>query len=107
MIDDRLKIDVRNVSDLTQTQIDQVLGLFDRTYDRADHDYLLASFDVLHWIALARGDNGLIGFAVGDRCASNKRPGRHGHGRYRLYRARPAAAGPLLSIGNRFHHGKW
>ena len=56
----------QSVHTLTEEQIDQVLALFDAAYDDADHSYLLSSFEVMGWIALATSGPMLAGFAIGD-----------------------------------------
>lgn len=61
-----LDISVINGHDLSDTQIEEIMALFDQSYRQANHGYFLKSFDVMRWIALARDETGLAGFAVGD-----------------------------------------
>lgn len=61
-----IKVATQSVQDLTEQQIAQVLALFDAAYAEANHTYLLSSFDVMGWIALAMHGPVLAGFAVGD-----------------------------------------
>lgn len=65
-MESQLKIIVNSGKDLGKQELAQVLSLFDQSYDEANHDYLLASFDVLRSIALAYDGTRLVGFAVGD-----------------------------------------
>lgn len=61
-----LDVEVVAGKDLTEDQIEDIMRLFDQSYSEANHAYLLKSFDVMRWIALARDGEGLAGFAVGD-----------------------------------------
>lgn len=63
---DDLNVEVAAGKDLTADQIEEIMRLFDQSYSAANHAYLLKSFDVMRWIALARDKEGLAGFAVGD-----------------------------------------
>ncbi len=61
-----LAYETLDVSDIGPTDITGLLELFDANYDQANHDYLLASFDVLKWISVARDDDRIVGFALGE-----------------------------------------
>lgn len=61
-----LDIEVTAGKDLTANQIADIMRLFDQSYSAANHAYLLKSFDVMRWIALAHDGQHLVGFAVGD-----------------------------------------
>ena len=61
-----LEISVRPGKDLSQEERAVIFALFDQSYEEANHDYLMASFDVMRWIALAYDGEHLAGFAVGD-----------------------------------------
>ena len=52
--------------ELPSGTLQELFALFDNSYDRANHDYLVASFDTMRWIALARHREKLVGLAVGD-----------------------------------------
>ena len=65
-----LDISVRPGKELSARDRADVLALFDQSYEGANHDYLMASFDVMRWISLARDKEGLAGFAVGDAVVS-------------------------------------
>ena len=60
------QITTLSVHDLTEERISQILALFDATYADANHSYLLSSFEVMDWIALAIHGSVLAGFAIGD-----------------------------------------
>lgn len=60
------QITTLSVHDLTEDHISQILALFDAAYADADHSYLLSSFEVMDWIALAMHGTVLAGFAIGD-----------------------------------------
>ncbi len=51
------------LSDVVQNELFEV---FDAAYDQANHAYLVASFDVLRWISIARDNGHVVGFAIGD-----------------------------------------
>ncbi len=61
-----IEVTTQSVQDLTEGQISQILALFDAAYADANHSYLLSSFEVMNWIALAMYGPVLAGFAVGD-----------------------------------------
>ena len=61
-----VRIITRSVHDLPQGRVSQILELFDAAYADADHSYLLSSFDVMEWIALAMHGPALAGFAIAD-----------------------------------------
>jgi hypothetical protein len=61
-----IEITTLAVHDLTEDRISQILALFDAAYADANHSYLLASFEVMDWIALAMHGSVLAGFAIGD-----------------------------------------
>lgn len=61
-----IEIDVCVGNELEAETVKELLRLFDENYREANHDYLMASFDVLRFIALARCEGRLVGFAVGD-----------------------------------------
>ena len=61
-----IRVTTQSVHDLTEDRISQILALFDAAYADADHSYLLSSFEVMDWIALAMHDSALAGFAIGD-----------------------------------------
>lgn len=52
--------------DLAGKELAAVLKLFDQSYRKANHEYLLKAFDVMRFIALAWDVEALAGFAVGD-----------------------------------------
>ena len=56
----------QSAHDLTEDQLSQMLALFDATYADADHSYLLSSFEVMGWVALATHNSTLIGFGIAD-----------------------------------------
>jgi hypothetical protein len=60
------EVTTQSVHDLTAEQIDQILALFNASYADADHSYILSSFEVMGWIALATNGPVLAGFAIGD-----------------------------------------
>ncbi len=70
MTDSQPSIAVYEAASLPAALEDQILALFDLTYDRANHAYLLASIEKLGWIAVGEVDGPrarmLAGFAVGD-----------------------------------------
>ena len=61
-----IQITTLSVNDLTEVNISQILALFDAAYADADHSYLLSSFEVMDWIALAIHGTELAGFAIAD-----------------------------------------
>ncbi len=61
-----IQITTLSVHDLTEDRISQILALFDAAYADANHSYLLSSFEVMDWIALAMHGSVLAGFAIGD-----------------------------------------
>lgn len=61
-----IELSTQAAHDLTEGQIAQIMALFDAAYAEADHSYLLSSFDVMGWIALAMNGSMLAGFAIGD-----------------------------------------
>ena len=61
-----IEVTPQSVHDLTEKQVDQILALFDAAYADADHSYLLSSFEVMEWIALATSGPVLAGFAIGE-----------------------------------------
>jgi len=61
-----IQVTALSVHDLTEDQVSQILALFDAAYADADHSYLLSSFEVMDWIALATHGPVLVGFAIGD-----------------------------------------
>lgn len=63
---DRVDISVKPGKDLSPEQLSAVLQLFDQSYRKANHGYLLKAFDVMRFIALAFEGETLVGFAVGD-----------------------------------------
>lgn len=65
-MDDTFELSVRPGTDLTEDERGAVLLLFDQSYARANHEYLLKAFDVMRFIALAYDGEALAGFAVGD-----------------------------------------
>ena len=66
MLDTNLKFTVAAGKDLSGTEVNDIMQLFDQSYRAANHVYLLNSFDVMRWIAMAYDSHGLVGFAVGD-----------------------------------------
>ncbi len=65
-----VKIDVSIGRELASATVDELLRLFDATYREANHDYLIASFGVLRFVAVARDAGKVIGFAAGDSVAA-------------------------------------
>lgn len=61
-----MDIRVLKAADLTQDQTGRILQLFDLAYEKADHGYLLGSFEIMRWIALAMDGDRLAGFAIGE-----------------------------------------
>ena len=53
-------------ADVGGADLEAVLSLFDRNYDRANHAYLERSFSKLGYLSLADTDGRVVGFAVGD-----------------------------------------
>ena len=52
--------------ELPQVVLEELFQLFDESYEQANHNYLVASFNTFDWIALGRDKGKLVGFAVGD-----------------------------------------
>ncbi len=65
MTEDQPTLEVFDAASVPSSIESQVLGLFDLTYDRGNHAYLLASIERLGWIAVARHGGTVVGFAVG------------------------------------------
>ena len=61
-----IQLTTHSVHDLTEDRISQILALFDATYADANHSYVLSSFEVMAWVALAMHGSTLAGFAIAD-----------------------------------------
>lgn len=61
-----LEISVVLGKELSETVKNELFELFDESYAQANHAYLMSSFKVMRWIALARDNGKLAGFAVAD-----------------------------------------
>ena len=60
-----LKVETVHADELSTSDRTQLLSLFDETYAEANHDYLLASLELLEWTGIARNKEKLVGFAFG------------------------------------------
>ena len=61
-----VRVITQSVQELPEERVSQILELFDAAYADADHSYLLSSFDVMEWVALAMDGPALAGFAIAD-----------------------------------------